>query len=252
MLALAARLQQRNRALRAQELSGEVHGERALPIAQRDVFARRRRACDAGVVHAARRGRPASDDNGVEEARNGRRDPPTSQTLCVNPGSLSANASSAAVSTSQTCTRAPSRAKARAVASPMPEAPAVTSTRKSRIFRSIRFVVPIARRHQRIDQLASTSVDKRATLHYNCERSCAIRDSPKSRATAKRRPPYAGGTMNDSTSRVRRGVLKAGCRSCSAGRAGISRDQPRPGGGDPHRAPDAAAPDSSVRSANTR
>ncbi len=39
MLAIAARLEQRNRALRAQELPGQVDRERALPIGQRDVFA---------------------------------------------------------------------------------------------------------------------------------------------------------------------------------------------------------------------
>ena len=39
---VAARLEQRDRALRAEELPGQVDGDRALPIGERDVLARRR------------------------------------------------------------------------------------------------------------------------------------------------------------------------------------------------------------------
>src|SRR6185369_10709941 len=44
----------------------------------------------------------------------------------------------------------------------------------------------------------------------------------------RRRPPFAGGRMNDSTSRVRRGVLKAGAAVATLGALGfpaISRGQ---------------------------
>ena len=63
----------------------------------------------------------------------------TSQTDCVRAGSLLATAASAWLSTSQMCTLAPSRTKAREISSPMPDAPAVTSTRRPLMPRSMRF-----------------------------------------------------------------------------------------------------------------
>src|SRR5438552_6654930 len=68
----------------------------------------------------------------------------TSQTLRVKVASEVASASSALLSTSHTCTRAPSRTNARAVASPMPLAPAVTRTRASFSWRSMVRVQSVA------------------------------------------------------------------------------------------------------------
>ena len=61
----------------------------------------------------------------------------TSHTVQVSCGSDLARAASASWSTSQMCTLAPSRTKARAISSPMPAAPAVTSTRKPLMPRSM-------------------------------------------------------------------------------------------------------------------
>ena len=120
MLGVAARLEQRNRALRAQELPGQVDRERALPVGERDVLARGRGPGDARVVdervEAAERAVAASSNSRVTAAGSA-----TSHTICASPGSVAASAASAARSTSQMRIRAPSRANARAVASPMPE-----------------------------------------------------------------------------------------------------------------------------------
>ena len=229
MLALALALQQRDRVLRAQELPGQVDGERALPVGERDVFARRRRARDAGVVdervEAAQLGL-----HGLEEARHGGRVRHVADAAGEIRARSSASASSAASSTSQTCTRAPSRANARAVARPMPEAPAVTSTRRPRMFRSI-----APRCHEQVEANRALQA-----LHYNCERRGARMNGGASRArhariVNRRRRNHE---RIDEPRPPRR--PQGRCRGRGAGRAGISRDQPRPGGGDPHRAPDAA------------
>src|SRR3954468_22134999 len=61
----------------------------------------------------------------------------TSQGVAVMAGSLAASSDKAVLSTSQVWTLAPSAANRRAIASPMPPAPAVTSTRKPLISRSM-------------------------------------------------------------------------------------------------------------------
>src|SRR5438552_3067683 len=76
--------------------------------------------------------RSASSNNRATAVRSA-----TSQTLRVNVGSVVVSALSASRSTSHTCTRAPSRANTRAVARPMPLAPAVINTRASLSWRSM-------------------------------------------------------------------------------------------------------------------
>ncbi len=86
---IAARLEQRDRALRAQELPGQVDGERALPVGERDVLARGGRTGDARVVderieaaearrhvveQPAYRGRVGDVAHGLREPCVGRRD----------------------------------------------------------------------------------------------------------------------------------------------------------------------------------
>ena len=168
--------------------------------------------------------RPPSVDETVSKRRAMAAGSATSHTLCVRAGSLAASAPSAAASTSQTCTRAPSLANARAVASPMPDAPAVTSTRRLRMFKSM------GRRRARGNSFGPlvARIDKRAALHYNYERSCPTREDPNHARPTRPHPPSAGGTMNEPTNRTRRGVLKAGAAVAALGTLGfpaISRGQ---------------------------
>src|SRR3954451_3987421 len=88
---------------------------------------------------------PPNADVAVSNRRTTAAESATSHTFDVSWGSLDATARSACSSMSQMTTRAPSRTNARAVARPMPDAPAVTSTRKPSSFRSI-VVLPDDRR----------------------------------------------------------------------------------------------------------
>ena len=236
MLGIGARLEQRDRALRAQELAGEVDRERALPVAQRDVLAGRRRSGDAGVVHqrveAAERRR-----HRVEQARDGGRDPPRRRRCASVPGR------------SRPARRAPRcRRRRRARAHPRARTPGPSRARCPRRPRSPARAdrecsgpcdLRARRRCLRARRVARAWTSARRCI-ITSERSCTTGEVQNHTRPPRQRPPSAGGAMNDSTSRVRRGVLEGRCRRGNAGRAGISRHQPRSGGGDPHRTPDAA------------
>jgi hypothetical protein len=125
----------RDRKTCAVELAGDVDGEAPVPIGRVDLLDATGRPGDAGVV-----------DEAVEAAERLRGILKQLRDLTpvgdvglrrVTSGRSSARAPSAPSSTSQTCTLAPSRRKARTISSPIPPAPAVTSTRNPSICRSM-------------------------------------------------------------------------------------------------------------------
>src|SRR5580704_7204776 len=95
----------------------------------------------------------------------------TSQRVEVIAGSLVASADSAASSTSQVWTRAPSAAKRRAIARPMPLPPAVTSTRKPLSSRSMIAPQDVLGKIGRPPDRARRAS---ATLSFSCEENKGI------------------------------------------------------------------------------
>src|SRR5450755_3319433 len=165
----------------------------------------------------------------------------TSHTLRPSVASVVLRPSRAASSTSQTCTRAPSSAKARAVARPIPLTPAVTSTRapSSAKARAVARPIPLApavtstrapSKPNDIGKLIGTSsdllsfparrrrMDSAQRVHYNYQREPNA--GPKQASTF----PEEFMTIN----RIRRGLLQGGAAATTLGALGfpsISRGQ---------------------------